>query len=201
MPAGRYVVMRGDGTAVGTEEFRCAPGPMGWRWFSQIHTSLPTEHEEVVDLAVDAGWRPARVRIATGSHELLLTREGDRLSGWRDGAPLELDVGPQAHLEYLSPAFDAVSAMRLSGTGVIEVVSLEPVTLEPRLERRRYEDLGTAEVATPVGTFLARGWRSTALGSGLKQELWVAGDLVVRCDGHVELEWYEAGASGPRPLG
>ncbi|MGZ8620495.1 MAG: hypothetical protein ACXWYE_11385 [Actinomycetota bacterium] len=200
MPAGRYTVMDGDGSPVGTEEFRCAPGPMGWRFFSDVRTSEPEPHQEVVDLAVDVAWWPARVRIATGSHELLLTREGDRLSGWRDGEPLELAFGPEMHLDYLSPAFNAVTVMRLFGTAEIDAVCLEAVTLEPRPERQRYEDLGTEEVATPVGTFVARRWRHTSLGSGWTRALWVVGDLVVRNEGLCELEWYEAGASGPRPL-
>ncbi len=28
--------MDGEGNAVGTEEFRCAPGPMGWRYFADL---------------------------------------------------------------------------------------------------------------------------------------------------------------------
>jgi len=35
---------------------------MGWRYFSDVATSVPAPHVEVVDVAVDAGWRPARVR-------------------------------------------------------------------------------------------------------------------------------------------
>jgi hypothetical protein len=62
MPAGRYTVMDGAGSPVGSEDFRCAPGPMGWRYFSTIQTSEPESHEGVVDLAVDALWRPERTR-------------------------------------------------------------------------------------------------------------------------------------------
>jgi hypothetical protein len=104
------------------------------------------------------------------------------------------------HFDYLSPAFNAVTAMRLSGTAEIKVVCLEAATLEPRLEHQRYEDLGTEAVTTPAGTFIARRWCFTALGSGWTRDLWVAGEIVVRYEGLFELEWYEAGASGPRPL-
>lgn len=200
MPAGRYTVMDGDGNPVGTEEFRCAPGPMGWRYFAEIHTSEPRPHDEIVDLAVDADWRPARTRIATGSHEILLIREGDRLAGFRDGEALELAFGHDVHLDYLSPAYNAVTALRLGRTAEIEVVYLDPVMVEPRPERQRYDDLGDVEVDTPAGRFAARRWVFTALGSGWSRHLWVAGDVVVRFDGLYELEWYEAGASGPRPL-
>ncbi|HSD49565.1 MAG TPA: hypothetical protein VLE71_07020 [Actinomycetota bacterium] len=200
MPAGRYTVMDGDGNPVGTEDFRCAPGPMGWRYFAEIRTSDPQPHDGIVDLAVDADWRPARTRIATGSHEILLVREGDTLTGSRDGRALELRFGPQLHVDYLSPAFNGVTTMRLTGTTEIDVVYLDPVTVEPRPERQRYEDLGEDEIDTLVGRFATRRWGFTALGSGWSRHLWIAGDVVVRFDGLYELERYEAGASGPRPL-
>ncbi|HEU4354457.1 MAG TPA: hypothetical protein VFT27_02600 [Actinomycetota bacterium] len=200
MPAGRYTVMDGDGHPVGTEDFRCAPGPLGWRYFADIATSDPQPHTEVVDLAVDADWRAVRTRISTGSHEILLVREGDTLTGFRDGQALELSFGSLIHLDYLSPAYNAVTTRRLAGTAEIDVVYLDPVTVRPRPERQRYEDLGEVEVDTPVGRFTARRWGFTALGSGWSTDLWVAGDVVVRFDGLYELEWYEAGASGPRPL-
>lgn len=98
MPAGRYTVMDGDGNPVGDEDFRCAPGPMGWRYFSDIQTSDPEPHREIVDLAVDAAWRPVRTRIDTGSHEILLTTDADRLSGFRDRAPIEIPFRPETQI-------------------------------------------------------------------------------------------------------
>ena len=139
MPVGRYTVMDGDGNRVGTEEFRCAPGPMGWRYFSDIETSVPKPHREIVDLAADASWRPVRTRIDTGAHEILLMVEGGRLAGFRDRRPVQLPWGPETQLDYLSPAFNAVTATWLSSTGEVEVVFLEACTWEPRMERQRYE--------------------------------------------------------------
>lgn len=192
--------MDGDGNPVGTEDFRCAPGPLGWRYFADIATSDPQPHHEIVDLAVDTDWRPVRTRIATGSHEILLIREDDTLTGFRDGEQIHLPFGAGVHLDYLSPAYNAVTTLRLGGTAEIEVVYLDPVTVEPRPGRQRYEDLGDDEVDTPGGRFAARRWGFAALGSAWSRDLWVAGDVVVRFDGLYELEWYEAGASGPRPL-
>ena len=80
----------------------------------------------------------------------------------------------RTHLDHPSPAFGAVTAMRLTGTAEIRVVFLDVTTLRPRIERRRCELLGHEGVE---------------------------GDVVVRSAGLYELEWYEAGASGPRPLG
>lgn len=198
MPQGRYVVMDGDGNAVGTEDFRCAPGPAGWRYFSEISTGEPAPHREVVDLVVEGSWRPVRVRISTGSHDLVLTAEDEALRGSLDGEFVTAPWGPGWHVDYLSPAFNAVTANRLDGTTEIDVVYLEPVTCTPVQERQRYELLGHEEVMTPVGRFAARRWRYTALSTGWSRELWVAGDVVVRYEGLFELEEYEAGASGPR---
>lgn len=189
--------MDGDGNAVGTEDFRCAPGPAGWRYFSEISTGEPAPHREIVDLVVEGSWRPVRVRISTGSHDLVLTAEDEALRGSLDGEFVTAPWGPGWHVDYLSPAFNAVTANRLDGTTEIDVVYLEPVTCTPVEARQRYELLGHEEVMTPVGRFAARRWRYTALSTGWSRELWVAGDVVVRYEGLFELEEYEAGASGP----
>ncbi len=200
MPSGRYTVMDGDGNPVGAEDFRCAPGPMGWRYFSDIDTRVPEPHHEIVDLAVDAAWRPVRTRIETGSHDILLTVEDGDLAGFRDRRPIAIPWGPEVELDYLSPAFNAVTANRLQGTTEIEVIFLEPVTCEPRWDRQRYELRGEEEVETPVGRFAARRWRYTALSTGWSRDLWVAGDVVVAYEGLFALEWYEPGAGGPPAL-
>jgi len=197
MPAGRYVVMDGEGAPVGSETFRCAPGAMGWRYVAEIRTDDPEPHDEVVDLVVDDEWRPVRARVTTGSHEIWLTPQGDHLVGVHDRRDIDLPWGPDVHLDYLSPAFNAVTANRLRATTEIEVVFLEAVTCAPRLERQRYELLGDEVVDTPVGAFDARRWRYTALSSGWSRDLWVAGDVVVRYEGLFELETYEPGVSGP----
>jgi hypothetical protein len=199
MPEGRYVVMDGEGNAVGAEHFRCAPGPAGWRYFSEISTSEPAPHDEAVDLVVDRAWRPVRTRIDTQTHEVLLEAAGDRLHGTLDGDPLAWTWGHERHLDYLSPAYNAVTARRLEGTTEIDVVFLEPVTCVPRDERQRYELIGREERSTPVGRFDTTRWRYTALSSGWTRDLWVAGDVVVAYEGLFELEWYDPGATGPRP--
>ncbi len=51
---------------MGTEDFRCAPGPMGWRYVSEIERDEPAPHRETVDVVVDASWRIVRTRIETG---------------------------------------------------------------------------------------------------------------------------------------
>ena len=202
MPFGRYTVFGDDGIPVGTEEFRSAPGPMGWRSFSQVQTSDPSPHGETLDFAVHADRRIARVRIDTGEHDLLLEPNagGDALVGYRDRRPIEIAYGPEVHLDYFTPTTNAITTHRLSGTDEIDVVYLQPVTLEPSRVRQGYELLGDERVRTPVGAFDATRWRFTALESGWTSDLWVAGDIVVRHERLFELEWLDPGASGPHPI-
>lgn len=196
MPAGRYTIVGDDGDPVGTETFRCAPGPMGWRYFSDVDTVEHGHHREVVDVAVDAGWRVARVRVDSGSHQLLLESRDGTLTGWRDGRPLEVGWGLADHLDYLTPATNLITTRRLGATSEIEVVFLEPVTLDVTRVRQRYELVGDDEIATPVGRFAATRWIYTSLDSGWSSDLWVAGDVVVRFDRIFELVEYEPGTSG-----
>lgn len=196
MPRGRYTVLGDDGAPVGTEEFRCAPGPMGWRYFSEVQT----DHHEIVDVAVDAHWRIARVRIDTGDHDILLEPRGDALTGFRDRREIEIAYGPEDHLDYFTPATNAITARRLEATAEVEVVYLDPVTLSASRVRQRYERLGAETVATPAGRFEADRWRFTDVASGWTSDLWVAGDVVVAYERLFELAWYEPGANGARPV-
>jgi len=200
VPAGRYAVLGDDGVRVGTEEFRCAPGPMGWRYFSDIQTTDPTRHVETFDVVVDADWRPVRIRVDTGEHQILLEPHGDALTGLRDGVSIDLPWEPGHHLDYFTPATNLITTRRLRETAEIDVVYLAPVTLEPTLERQRYELHGGEEVDTPVGRFASTHWRYTSLPDGWTSDLWVANDVVVRYDRLFTLEWYDPGASGPRVL-
>lgn len=200
MPQGRYTVLGDDGKPVGTERFRCAPGPMGWRYFSDVDTEDPSPHREIVDVAVDADWRIARVRIDTGEHDLLLEPRGAVLAGYRDRAEIEIPYPPDAHLDYFTPATNLITTKRLDGTAEIDVVYLAPLTLEASRTRQRYELRGPDEVETPSGRFEANRWTFTDLDSGWSADLWVAGDVVVAYDRLFKLEEYEAGASGARPL-
>lgn len=200
MPSGRYTVLGDDGIPVGTESFRCAPGPMGWRYFSDVDTTEPTRHREVIDVVVGSDWRIARVRIDTGDHDLLLEPRGHALVGYRDGDAIEVEYGPDLHLDYFTPATNAVTTRRLTTTTEIAVVYLAPVTLEVSRLEQRYELRGPDRVRTPAGTFDAIRWTFTALDSGWTSDLWVAGDTVVAYERLFELAWYEAGASGVAPI-
>src|SRR4051794_35949895 len=113
MAISRYAILDDDGSRSGTEEFRCAPGPMGWRSFSNIRIEVGDPHDEIVDMVVDAPGRPVRPRIEPGSHSLLLPVEGDRLEGFRDREPISIPWSPETEIDYASPAFNVVTANRL----------------------------------------------------------------------------------------
>jgi hypothetical protein len=200
VPVGIYTVMDGKGNPVGMEEFRCAPGPAGWRYFASIETSVPEPHRETVDFVVDNSWLPVRLRIDTGSHDVNLTAEDARLLGTRDGEPLQIEWERRLDLDYFSPSFNAVTANRLGRTEEIRVVYLDPVTCEPHVVSQRYEREGEEEVATPAGRFRATRWQYTGLDTGWTGPLWVAGEIVVAFQNVFELASYEPGPRGPFPV-
>ena len=153
-----------------------------------------------MDVVVDQAWQIVRARIETGEHSIMLEPRHGSLSGALDGKEIQISWGPDMHLDYLTPAMNAITGMRLDSSAELDVVYLEPVSLEPTLVRQRYELLGTDVVATPAGRFESERWRYTALGTGWTSELWIAEDVVVRYDRAFELISYEPGATGPVPV-
>lgn len=70
----------------------------------------------MLDLAVHADRRIANVRIG-GAHELLLQASAGAivLTGYRDGERIEIPFGTEVHLDYLTPATNAITVRRLTG--------------------------------------------------------------------------------------
>ncbi|HYH28086.1 MAG TPA: putative glycolipid-binding domain-containing protein [Actinomycetota bacterium] len=198
MPTGVYRTMDGEGKPTGREEFRCAPGPAGWRYVSTIHVEAGDPHIEIVDLAVDDTWRPVRLRVDTGEHDLLVNSAGDKLRGARDGERVELDW--RDDVDYLSPCFNLATARRLGRTAEVQVLYFQPRTLTSSMVAQRYELLGDETVATPAGRFDTTAWRYTAVESGFTRKLWIAGDVLIDYEGVFQLEALEPGPQGPFPL-
>ncbi|MGZ4143671.1 MAG: hypothetical protein ACXVPP_00750 [Actinomycetota bacterium] len=193
MPSGLYRLFDADGVPRGTEQFRCAPGPAGWRYFSTVQDVHGTTN---VDLSVDAAWRPVRVRIQTHEHHLILTARG----GLLDDEKLPVDLDPAvATVDFPSPCFPLASARRLDGTAEIEALTIDPDSLMPHVERHRFEAGAKETVSTPVGRFAARAWRHIAPRPRFSRALWIAGDVVVASSG-LELAAYDRGGAGPTPL-
>jgi hypothetical protein len=198
MPSGLYRLFDADGAPAGTEQFRCAPGPMGWRYFSTVQDARGVSN---VDLSVDASWRPVRVRIQTPEHHLLVSARARQFVGILDDEHLELPFD-QATMtaDYPSPCFPLVTALRLGSTAEIEAVAFDADTLRAQVEHHRYEAGDSEEVPTPVGRFAARAWRHIAPRPRFSRALWVAGDVIVAGDG-LELAAYDPGGHGPVALG
>lgn len=195
MPAGRYALLDGHGNARGFEDFRCAPGPMGWRYYAD--TQVLGGGSGVVDVSVDASWLPVRVRIEGGEHGLALAARGDRLAGTIDGEPLEIPRRPGVALVHPSPAFWAIAAR--AGGGDLVTVDLDPSTLRPAEGRLLLEHDHDEPVDTPAGRFAAERW-TVSHEAGAPRAMWVTGDVVLRLDGAIELTAVEPGSRGPHPL-
>jgi hypothetical protein len=198
MPSGLYRLFDDSGAPLGTEQFRCAPGPMGWRYFSTVQDARGVTN---VDLSVDASWRPVRVRIQTPEHHLLVSARTGQLVGILDDEHLELPFDQAAMTaDYPSPCFPLVTALRLGSTAEIDAVAFDPETLRAKVEHHRLEAGDSEEVGTPVGRFNARPWRHIAPRPRFSRALWIAGDVVVAGDG-LELVAYDPGGRGPVSLG
>ena len=97
-------------------------------------------------------------------------------------------------------ATNVTAARRLGGSGELTVAYIDPITLVPEPLQQRYTLLSSADdVRTPVGLFRAERWRYEDE-SGFSAHLWLAGDTVVAYEGLFELETYEPGATGARPI-
>ena len=191
MPSGLYRRFDDGGAPAGTEQFRAAPGPMGWRYFSTVQDARGATN---VDLSVDAAWHPVRVRVQTPQHHLLLTARGSIL----DDEHLEISFDPETlTVDFASPCFRLATARRLGGSGEIDVIVIDGETSRVSREHHRFEADDDEEITTPVGRFVARGWRHVTPHSS--RALWIAGDVVLAGDG-LELVAYDPGGQGPRPL-
>ena len=198
MPSGLYRLFDESGTPLGTEQFRCAPGPMGWRYFSTVQDARGVSN---VDLSVDASWRPVRVRIQTAEHHLLVSARGDQFAGILDDGQLELPFDQETMTaDYPSPCFPLVAMKRLGETSEIDALSFDPETLRAGIEHHRYEAGESEEITTPVGRFAVRAWRHIAPRPRFSRALWIAGDVVVAGDG-LELVAYDPGGRGPQVIG
>ena len=198
MPSGLYRLFDESGAPVSTEQFRCAPGPMGWRYFSTVQDDRGVTN---VDLSVDASWRPVRVRIQSPDHHLLVSVRAGQFAGILDDAHLDIPFDQATMtVDYPSPCFPLATIRRLGETAEIDVLRFDPETLLAHPEHHRYEAGDTREVATPVGRFAARAWRHAAPRRRFSRELWIAGDVVISGEG-LELAAYDAGGQGPRAIG
>lgn len=188
MPTGTYELLDGEGRARGVEEFRCAPGPIGWRSYSSVTLDGQAAR---VDLSVDARWEPVRVRIENPAHHLLLSQSPAGATFMLDDATEQIARAPV--VSFPSPAFLVAAVRALPEGGATPALLIDAATLQPAPATLSFELLDAEQdVETSVGTFTAARWSVSG------REFFVAGDVLVAGPG-LRLVAYDRGAAGPVP--
>ncbi|MFF9393655.1 hypothetical protein [Streptomyces griseoluteus] len=194
MPRGRYSLHDPhDHTPLAEEHFQCAPGPSGWRYVSQL-TAPDGAHRGSVDLALDDLGRPIRLELHAGGWQV----RGAALDGvtWvrTDPAGLEATEGnvPAHAFTGTSPAF-LVATTRLlrltpsSSATRVRLVALTDPVLAPRTVDQSWALIDREAHATDNGPLLVDEYQVTALDTGERHTVHIAGDVVLSAPG-IELE-------------
>ncbi|MFF7386306.1 hypothetical protein [Streptomyces griseoluteus] len=194
MPRGRYSLHDPhDHTPLAEEHFHCAPGPSGWRYVSQL-TAPDGAHRGSVDLALDDLGRPIRLELHAGGWQV----RGAALDGvtWvrTDPAGLEATEGnvPAHAFTGTSPAFLVATArlLRLAPSSAatrVRLVALTDPVLAPRTVDQSWALVDREAHATDNGPLLVDEYQVTALDTGERHAVHIAGDVVLSAPG-IELE-------------
>ncbi|MEV8069942.1 hypothetical protein AB0P32_28145 [Streptomyces sp. NPDC085995] len=194
MPRGRYSLLDPhDHTPFAHEHFQCAPGPSGWRYVSQV-TTPEGDHRGSVDLALDELGRPLRLELHAGGWQV----RGAALDGvtWVRTDPTgthATEGNVRAHaFTGTSPAFLVATARLLrltpsvAATRVRLVAFTEPV-LAPLTVDQSWTLVEREAHATDNGPLIVDAYQVTALDTGERHTVHLAGDVVVAAPG-VELD-------------
>ncbi|MFB7501064.1 hypothetical protein ACFC09_41420 [Streptomyces sp. NPDC056161] len=194
MPRGRYALLDPhDHTPFAQEHFQCAPGPSGWRYVSRLTT--PSGHPSgSVDLTLDELGRPIRLELHAGGWQV----RGAALDGvtWVRTDPTgshATEGNVRAHaFTGTSPAFliATVRLLRLtpsdSATRVRLVAFTDPV-LAPRTVDQSWALVNSEAHATDNGPLTVDEYQVTALDTGERHTVHIAGDVVLAAPG-IELD-------------
>ena len=197
MPRGRYSLHdTHDHTLLAEEHFHCAPGPSGWRYVSQL-TAPSGDHAGSVDLALDELGRPIRLELHAASWQV----RGAALDGvtWvrTDPTGSEATEGNvRAHaFTGASPAFLIATArlLRLTPTAPaprVRLVAFTDPVLAPRTLDQSWALIAREAHATDNGPLSVDEYQVTALDTGERHTVHIAGDVVLAAPG-IELEHLE----------
>ncbi|MFS0695016.1 hypothetical protein [Streptomyces nitrosporeus] len=208
MPRGRYSLHDPhDHTPLGEEHFQCAPGPSGWRYVSRT-TSPSGTHLGSVDLALDGLGRPIRLELHAADWQV----RGAALEGvtWvrTDPAGLHATEGNVRARTFsgTSPAFLVATSRLLrltpdSGEIRVRLVTFTDPVLAPRTVDQSWALVDSETHATDNGPLTVDEYRVSALDTGERHTVHIAGDVVLAAPG-VELEDLESPPSpAPRQAG
>lgn len=204
MPRGRYSLLDPhDRTPFAQEHFQCAPGPSGWRYVSRL-TTPSGEPSGSVDLAIDDLGRPIRLELHAAGWQV----RGAALDGvtWVRTDPTgshATEGNVRAHaFTGTSPAFLIATARLLrltpsaSATRVRLVAFTDPV-LAPRTVDQSWALVNSEAHATDNGPLTVDEYQVTALDTGERHTVHIAGDVVLAAPG-IELEDLESPPSAFR---
>ncbi|MCP9944003.1 hypothetical protein LUX12_03090 [Streptomyces somaliensis] len=194
MPRGRYSLHDPhDRTPLGEEHFHCAPGPSGWRYVSRL-TTPSGDHAGSVDLALDDLGRPIRLELHAGGWQV----RGAALDGvtWVRTDPARSHAAEgnvRAHaFTGGSPAF-LVALTRLlrltpgSGPTRVRLVAFTHPVLAPLTVDQSWALVDSEAHTTDNGPLTVDEYQVTALDTGERSTVHIAGDVVLAAPG-VELE-------------
>ena len=181
MPSGRYLLSGHDGPWA-VEEFRCGPGPAGWRYVGERTDPATGAPLGRVDLTLDAAGRAVRLHVAGAGWELRGGAAGADVL-WRRGEDERTERA--AGFTGTSPAY-AVATSRLLSLAVEDRrrVRLVVVT-EPALATRVVDEgWALTGVEDHDGLQVAR-YEVADLTTGERRVVHLTGDVVVAADGVV----------------
>ncbi|MEU9446662.1 hypothetical protein AB0D42_38725 [Streptomyces sp. NPDC048304] len=198
MPRGRYSLHDPhDHTPLGEEHFQCAPGPSGWRYVSRLTDPAGTQRGSV-DLALDDLGRPIRLELHAGEWQV----RGAALDGvtWVRTDPTGTHANEgnvRAHaFTGTSPAFLIATARLLrltpsSDATRVRLVAFTDPVLAPRTVDQSWALVNSEAHATDNGPLIVDEYQVTALDTGERHTVHIAGDVVLAAPG-IELEDLES---------
>ncbi|MFJ3812599.1 hypothetical protein ACIPWE_40350 [Streptomyces sp. NPDC090073] len=193
MPTGRYALFDPhDHTPLAEEHFQCAPGPSGWRYVSRLTTPAGNDHGSV-DLALDDLGRPIRLELRAGGWQV----RGAAVDGvtWVRTDPTgdqATEGNVRAHaFTGTSPAFLVATArlLRLTpsiGATRVRLVAFTDPVLAPRTLDQSWALIDSEAHTTDNGPLIVDEYQVTALDTGERHSVHLAGDVVLDAPG-VEL--------------
>jgi hypothetical protein len=196
-----------DGAPLAVERFRCAAGPVGWRYVATRH--LPGTGDAGLigrtDVTVDARWRQLRVEVAAGGWLVRGGRSGTGLTWVRraeDGSGEVAEHAEQAvGFAAASPAF-LVCAARLAalapgGQADLRLVALTPPGLAATALRQRWRLDGHTTHRADGAEIEVDDFTVLDLDAGSGGAVHLAGDVVLAAPGVDLVELGEPGAAAP----
>jgi len=198
MPRGRYSLHDPhDHTLLAEEHFQCAPGPSGWRYVSRL-TSPAGDDTGSVDLTLDELGRPIRLELHAAGWQV----RGAALDGvtWVRTDPTgahATEGNVRAHaFTGTSPAFLVATARLLrltpsSSATRVRLVSFTDPVLAPRTVDQSWALIAREAHATDNAPLIVDEYQVTALDTGERHTVHIAGDVVLAAPG-IELENLES---------